>query len=146
MIPAFSGETGNLPPGEHPATWEEIVERFGYTPWRRKLLDGLKAALESLRAAGCRKVYLDGSFVTAKERPGDFDACWVGEGVNGDFLDEELLVFDGGRATQKGKYGGELFVAEWAADETGAPFRAFFQQDRDGNPKGIIAIDLKELP
>lgn len=146
MIPTFSDETGNLPPGEYPATWEEIVERFGHTPWRRRLLDGLKAALESLRAAGCRKAYLDGSFVTAKEEPGDFDACWEGEGVDGDLLDEELLVFDPGRATQKAKYGGELFVAEWAADETGAPFRAFFQQDRDGNPKGIIVIDLKELP
>jgi hypothetical protein len=31
MIPAFSANTGNLPPGEHPATWEEIVERFGHT-------------------------------------------------------------------------------------------------------------------
>ena len=122
------------------------MERFGYTPWRIKLLDGLKAALESLRAAGCKKVYLDGSFVTAKERPGDFDACWEEAGVDGDLLDEELLVFDPGRATQKAKYGGELFVAEWAADETGALFRTFFQQDRDGNPKGIIVIDLKELP
>ena len=110
------------------------------------MLDGLKAALRSLRAAGCKKIYLDGSFVTTKERPGDFDACWVGEGVNGDLLDEELLIFDSGRATQKAKYGGELFVAEWAADETGTPFRAFFQQDRDGNPKGIITIDLKEVP
>lgn len=75
MSPAFSAETGNLPPGEHPATWEEIVERFGYAPWRSKLLGGRKAALESLCAAGCKKIHLDGSFVTAKERPGDFDAC-----------------------------------------------------------------------
>ncbi|MDN5942574.1 MAG: hypothetical protein L0H94_11880 [Nitrospira sp.] len=103
MIPAFSAKTGNLPPGEHPAAWEEIVERFGHTQWRNKLLDGLKAALESLRAAGCKKIYLDGSFVTAKERPGDFDACWAGEGVNPDLLDEELLIFDSGRATQKAK-------------------------------------------
>lgn len=145
MIPPFDADTGNLPPGEHPATWEEIEERFGFTPWRRTLLEGLRAALESLRAAGCAKVYLDGSFITAKEVPADFDACWEGEGVDGDLLDPELLVFDPGRATQKAKYGGELFAAQWAADETGAPFRAFFQQDRDGNPKGIIVIDLKEL-
>jgi hypothetical protein len=146
MIPALSAEMGYLPPGEHPATWDEIVERFGYTPWRRELLDGLKAALESLRAAGCRKVYLDGSFVTAKERPGDFDACWEAEGVDGDLLDKELLEFDNGRATQKAKYGGELFPAEWGAGESRTPFRAFFQQDQEGNPKGIITIDLQELP
>ena len=75
MIPAFDPDTGNLPAGEHRARWDEIVERFGYTPWRRKLLDGLEAALASLRAAGCDRVYLDGSFVTAKEEPADFDAC-----------------------------------------------------------------------
>ncbi len=142
MIPAFSPETGYLPPGEHPATWQEIVERFGKTQWRGKLLDGLKVALASLRAAGCKKVYLDGSFVTAKERPGDFDACWEAAGVDGDLLDKELLEFVNGRATQKAKYGGELFPAEWIVGETGTPFRAFFQQDQDGNPKGIIAIDL----
>jgi len=125
---------------------EEIVDRFGQTTWRNYLLNGLKAALESLRRAGCRKVYLDGSFVTAKERPGDFDACWEAEGVDGDLLDNELLEFENGRATQKARYGGELFVAEWGADSAGTPFREFFQQDRDGNPKGVIVVDLKELP
>ena len=146
MIPPFNTETGNLPAGEHAATWEEIVERFGRTPWRRTLLDGLRTALASLRAAGCKKVYLDGSFVTAKEEPGDFDACWEAEGVDGDLLDEALLMFDAGRATQKAKFGGELFVADWPADETGALFRKFFQQDRDGNTKGIVVINLQELP
>ena len=37
---------------------------------------GLRAALESLKSAGCRTVYLNGSFVTSKEAPNDFDACW----------------------------------------------------------------------
>ena len=32
--------------------------------------------LTNLSSAGCRLVYLDGSFVTRKERPGDIDACW----------------------------------------------------------------------
>lgn len=144
MIPAFDPKTGNLPKGEHFATWAEIEARFGHTPWRQKLVNGLKRALEALRAAGCKKVYLDGSFVTEKERPGDFDACWEVEGVNGDLLDEELLDFADGRAAQKAKYGGELFPAESNADTTGTLFRAFFQQDRDGNPKGVIVIDLKE--
>jgi hypothetical protein len=40
---------------------------------RRTLLAGLREALGALREAGCRTVYLDGSFVTAKEAPEDFD-------------------------------------------------------------------------
>ena len=38
-------------------------------------LDRFEAAMVNLRDAGCKTVYVDGSFVTDKERPGDFDAC-----------------------------------------------------------------------
>ncbi len=75
MIPVFDAN-GNLPPGIHVVTWNELVARFGTTPHRQMLLDGLRAALLSLKDSGCRRVYIDGSFVTAKEEPGDFDGCW----------------------------------------------------------------------
>jgi hypothetical protein len=37
---------------------------------------GFKEAVKALRKAGCRKVFLDGSFITEKPIPGDFDVCW----------------------------------------------------------------------
>ncbi len=55
-IPGWD-ETGNLPPGIHWASWSELAERFGTTEHRRTLLEGLKEALSSLRAAGCRRAY-----------------------------------------------------------------------------------------
>ena len=82
MIPPFDPATGNLPPGIHEATWEEVVDRYGTTPYRRQLLGGFRDALAVLRDVGCRRVYLDGSFITTKEVPGDFDACWETTGVN----------------------------------------------------------------
>lgn len=97
MIPEFTPD-GNLPPGVHLATWDQICDRFGKTPWRRRLLGGLRTALVSLRNAGCHLVYVDGSFVSSKLDPGDFDACWEEEGVDLDKLDPVLLVFDSGRA------------------------------------------------
>ncbi len=75
MIPPFD-ERGNLPPGIHKADWTELEAAFGGSPRRVALLAGLREALASLRRAGCRTAYIDGSFVTAKEEPGDFDACW----------------------------------------------------------------------
>jgi len=146
VIPDFDSVTDNLPPGEHPATWEELVERFGQTPWRRRLLAGLLDALRLLKAAGCKRAYIDGSFVTAKEEPGDFDACWDAEDVDFDLVDERLLTFDRGRATQKAAFMGELFIADARADPQGTLFRDFFQADREGRRKGIVVIDLKELP
>ena len=146
MIPNFDAVTGNLPPGEHVATWPDLVERFGQTEWRRKLLAGLLEALRLLREAGCHRVYVDCSFVTAKEVPGDFDGCWEADGVDFDRIDARLLTFDKGRATQKAAFLGELFVADWEADPHGTLFKAFFQLDREGRAKGIIVIDLKDSP
>ena len=144
MIPPFEA-SGNLPPGVHTATWSEFASAFGITPHRRALLAGLHAALENLRAAGCRYAYIDGSFVTAKRRPNDFDGCWDMEGVDPDRLDPVLLTFDRGRAAQKAKYRGELFPAQFAAHASGTTFLEFFQMDKEGIPKGIIAMDLQEF-
>lgn len=143
MIPEFNSE-GLLPPGVHEATWQEVIDRFGATPHRQRLLAGLMAALESLAGAGCQRIYLDGSFVTAKEIPGDFDACWDPTGVNPHLLDPVLLDFTNRRARQKAKFGGELFIANYPADTAGRTFLDFFQIDKDtGNAKGIITLNLR---
>ena len=108
---------------------------------------GLKAALENLKASGCRTVYVNGSFVTTKESPNDYDGCWEEIGVDPSLLDPVLLTFDPGRATQKSKYLGELFPASITADTGGLSFLEFFQTDKDtAGPKGIIAIDLEDFP
>lgn len=91
MIPPLDADSGNLPPGVRDAPWNEIVARYGSTPHRPWLLAGLKAALDVLREAGCRRAYLDGSFVTATEVPHDFDACWELAGVDFDLLDRSSL-------------------------------------------------------
>jgi hypothetical protein len=145
MIPPFDA-AGNLPPGVHEATWDEFVARFGTTPRRLALLAGLKAALDALRAAGCRRAHVDGSFVTARPDPGDFDGCWDTAGVDLALVDPVLKTFANRREAQKRKYGGELFPAEWPADPAGTSFLRFFQQDRRGQPKGIVALDLGVLP
>jgi hypothetical protein len=146
MIPPFDSSTGLLPPGVHEATWEELVARFGRTPHRLTLLAGLKAALDALQAAGCRRAYINGSFVTAKASPADFDGCWETDGIDPDQLDPVLLTFDQGRRAQKAKYGGELFPADWPADPSGSTYLRFFQRDRNDQAKGIVALELGELP
>ncbi len=92
---------------------------------------------------------VDGSFVTAKSIPNDFDGCWSTEGVDFDLLnliDPILLTFGNGRAAQKAKYLGELFPADTTEFGTGRTFLEFFQIDKEtGDQKGIIAIDLRRL-
>lgn len=99
----------------------------------------------ALRKAGCRTMYVDGSFVTTKEMPGDFDGCWDPEGVDVEALEPVLLDFSNKRAAQKARYGGELFIAGSPADLAGRTFLEFFQQDREGNVKGLVAFDLQAV-
>ena len=137
---------GLLPPGVHWTKWEEFTREYGSNPWRQRLLSGLRAALENLKAAGCRTVYINGSFVTKKVLPNDYDACWDEDGVDPEALDPVLLTFDPGRATQKAKYMGELFPASVIASSEGLSFLQFFQTDKiTGKPKGIMAIDLEGM-
>jgi hypothetical protein len=146
MLPPFE-PSGTLPPGIHWTDWREFSTRFGTKAHRQRLLAGLKAALDALRRAGCRTVYIDGSFVTAKDVPGDFDACWDMAGVDPRLLDPILLTFDHSRAAQKAKFLGELFPSSFTANPQGLTFLEFFQVNKEtGLPKGIVALDLRGLP
>src|SRR5260370_11222216 len=103
MIPPFDPDTGNLPRGIHDASWDEVKTRFGGTPRRQRLLEGLEQALRKLAEAGCASVLLDGSFVTAKAEPNDYDGAWEPDGVDPDLLDQVLLDFSNARAAMKMK-------------------------------------------
>jgi hypothetical protein len=144
MIPPFA-KFGLLPPGVHWATWDEILIAFGTTPHRQKLLAGLREALDNLAEAGCEVAYLDGSFVTRKVEPEDFDACWSSVGVDSAKLDPVLLDFTNGRSAQKIKFGGELLLAEAQANMTGQTILDYFQHEMPRGVllrKGIIGIRL----
>ena len=146
MIPSLIEIAGApwpvLPPGIHWATLAEIEDVFAATAYRKRLFDGFVMALQNLTAAGCRRAYLDGSFVTGKPFPGDFDACWDADGVDARRLDPVLLNFKNERTLQKRKYLGELFVLNMSADGE-KRFLEFFQIEKHtGEPKGIIGIEI----
>jgi len=146
MIPEFN-DNGNLPPGVHWAEWEEFQEIFGTNLTRQRMVDGLELAMMQLKAAGCRTIYIDGSFVTTKQKPGDFDACWEDNGVDINYLQSiapTLFNFALRRAEQKIKYKGEIFPSNYPANDSGTAYLDFFQFDtRTNTRKGIIAIDLQ---
>ena len=122
------------------------MQRFCWTSRRRELLVGLNVALALLRGAGCRCVFVNGSFVTDKDDPGDIDVAWDPAGVDVDRLLEAEPVFGdfaNGRMAQKAKFGCEFFPSSFAADPVGNTFLEFFQIDKETEAKkGIVALDL----
>ena len=138
-IPPFN-EAGELPPGEHVTSLAAVKRRFGRSSaQRQKLMRGLEAAVENLRAAGVRRLWIDGSFVTRKPAPNDVDGCWeYSEEVDLEALNPVFLLES--RGPMKIKYGIEFFPASTVEADSGLPFPAFFQVNRDGEPKGILVV------
>jgi hypothetical protein len=142
----FDSRTGYLPEGVHRLTVPEVARLFAWNPRRRFLFDGLSRALSNLQFAGCRTVIVDGSFITAKEEPADWDAAFDPVGVIAKRLDPILIKHDDGRRAMRAKYLGDMFPwTSVASSLTGSLYRQFFQKDRDGIPKGIVEILLQAI-
>lgn len=129
-----------LPAGIHDASVAEVRARFATTPHRAWLFGGFLRVIEALERAGCVTAFLDGSFITAKPHPGDYDGLWDLHGVDPNKLDPVLLDFDNQRAAQKAKYFGEMFPIQLPHQPGLLPF---FQKEKfSDEPKGIVRITL----
>jgi len=103
--PGFDAN-GNLPSGVHRMSLKSVARRFGWNAERRRLLSGLARAVSSLAAAGVKRVWVDGSFVTDTEEPNDIDGCWEYDpSVDVDKLDEVFLDLHPPREAMMRKYG-----------------------------------------
>ena len=143
MLPNLK-KSGLLPIGIHSATWNEIVENFGFNEHRLNLLGGLRKGLDLLHRYGFTEVCIDGSFVTSKAFPNDVDVCYDNTHMNWKkFITEhsEFNDLKNGSKIQKEKYQSEFYAYNAFEDS----ILQFFQFDRDHNPKGIVKIHLNEV-
>lgn len=139
MIPDFNRD-GYLPRGIHKATLNEIKQRFGSGPSRRKeLFKGFQALIQLLHKhkESIKRFLLDGSFVTEKGLPGDVDCILI---VRDDF------DFNSPEAKQL-RHSKKLFNAHMlvAMEEDTIEWRKlinFFGHDQDRKPKGLIEVIL----
>ena len=142
MIPDFRDD-GYLPEGLHVATDAEITFRFGTsTIQRRRLTLQLRRWIELARIVGAKRLFIDGSFVTAKPDPNDIDAVvWLPE----DFAerasggDLEAIELETMLLTRRPE---EIFAAEDRLDWD--DWLEFFGRTReaDGRRKGLVEVEL----
>jgi len=138
MIPEFN-TYGCLPEGVHEATFAEIRVKFGTNPHREGLLDQMESLLANLAGAGCTRFFLDGSFVTAKELPEDYDALLGYEGLNQSLLDPIILQTPNAGLVKE-KYGCDLMPCD-IKGHSGKFWLDYFTTDKEsGQPKGIIKV------
>jgi len=139
------GLSGNLEPGIYEMGWNEFKIAFGFNAHRRGLLKGLELAISELRAVGCKTIYIDGSFVTQKMYPGDFDVCWDERDVNYELIKTAypgLIDYGFKMINMKKRYRGDIVPMTNYANARGTSFLVYFQEDKQGREKGIIKINL----
>ena len=142
MIPEFRTD-GYLPEGVHVATEAEVTFRFGTdTSRRRRLALRLRRWIELSRAVSAKRLFVDGSFVTAKPEPNDVDAVvWL----PGDFVrrisegDIDAIELESMLLTRHPE---EIFAAEDRRDWD--DWLEFFGRTReaDGRRKGVVEVKL----
>lgn len=129
-------DNGYLQPGIYNLNWTDFVEIFGHNVHRKTLIQGLEKAISDLKSVGCSVIYVNGSFITKKIIPGDYDAIWEPFGVDIKSLRDKfpaLIDFNPPRTNQKLRYGGEFLPLS---------FLSFFQLDKNGIQKGIVKIKI----
>jgi hypothetical protein len=142
MIPEFRDD-GYLPVGVHVATEAEVTFRFGTaTPRRRRLALRFRRWIELSRSVRAKRLFVDGSFVTAKPDPNDVDAVvWLGA----DFVDRvsrgdvDAIELEMMLVTRQPE---EIFAAEDRGDWDN--WVEFFSRTReaDGRTKGVVEVEL----
>jgi hypothetical protein len=110
-------ENGFLPPGLHPATLDEIKQRFGrfqQSDRRPQLLASLLQLIAATRSSELFEALLiDGSFVTAKSKPNDVDIIAVLR--PGHSFERELSIAEYAlvsRTLLQRRFGFDVIVAE----------------------------------
>ena len=131
MIPPFD-EFGVLPPGLHPATLAEVVERFGTSSeLRRVQADSVRWMVDLAVRAGVRRIVLNGSFVTDTLEPNDVDCVLL---VGPDFPRDA--------AAETELRDGLPFLETSLVDQSDFDYfvNRFFAYDRARRKKGMIEV------
>ncbi len=144
MIPTFDLD-GDLPPGDHTATWQEFQQRFcGFTlsDQRPQLCRRIEQLIGDACASGIvDRVIFGGSFVTGKSEPNDFDCIVVLQaGVRYETLQPfQRWIADTREASRR--YRGDIFVARIDPQALEA-YRDFFSMNRQGKQVGLVEVTL----
>jgi hypothetical protein len=133
-IPQFEESSGHLPPGDHEATLAEIRDRLCWNYRRREIYRGLEYVAGELVSHSVEKIWVDGSFVTRKERPGDVDVAYE---VPYSADPDDWGWLSPGRRRDLKKFHRVDLLADWPNQPQ---INRWFCSDKDGNAKGIIRL------
>jgi len=144
-LPDFDA-LGDLPPGMHRATLNEVFQRFGSEGGQRRVCTLRLSHVFELakRTRHLWRFIIFGSYVTAKSSPNDVDVILV---MDDAFRLEECPIESQGlfsHAVAQARYGVSIFWIRpgLLVDESVEDFIEYWQLKRDGSKRGIVEVIL----
>jgi predicted nucleotidyltransferase len=136
-------EQGDLPPGIHQTTLEQVKARFASVSIRRQVLFvRLELIYQIAKATGhLARFIVFGSFVTDKMEPNDVDVFMLMENTfdYSQLAGDASLLFDHNIAQDH--FGASIFwIRRLAAFDGEEATVAYWQVKRDGSQRGIVEI------
>ena len=147
-LPRFRDD-GWLPEGHHTTSWNELGLVFGGDRGSRRdhLLSLLLQWRDAVQAKGMGGLLiLNGSFISRKREPGDFDCLFVYNEATTELIEKDedalqLLNYEGNKARGYG----DIFTLSEAAAIAFPMFCHLDMFDRDKNtkiPKGVVEVEI----
>ena len=144
-LPPFD-RTGDLPPGVHHADLDEVLDRLGGAPAKRRAVAQRLARIYRLAVSTghLARFIVFGSFVTAKDEPGDVDVFLLMDDAFrvADLTGEARVLFDH-QAAQAVLGASVFWVRRLAALGGEDEAVGYWQVKRDGGKRGIVEIILE---
>ena len=142
-LPDFNAD-GDLPPGIHHATMDEVVARFGGSgPTRHSCTRNLRYIYDLAKSTGqLERIVVFGSYVTDKAAPNDVDVILV---MSGTFHPSDVPIHASGlfdHAVAQARFGASVFWIKpsFALGEPLDDFLAHWQRKRDRSLRGIVEV------
>ena len=142
-LPDFDA-SGDLPPGVHRATLNEMIQRFGSAGGQRGICTLRLSHVHELakRTGYLQRFIIFGSYVTVEPNPNDIDVILV---MDDAFRLEECSIESRGlfdHALAQARFGASIFWIRpgLLIDEGIEDFIAYWQLKRDGSKRGIVEV------
>lgn len=124
-------------------TYEEFKKHFGTNPKRMQQINNALVFFMIFNSCNCKTVYIDGSFVSKKEYPEDIDLCFDITDLDEEKLKREFPSFFDPNQLGKIHKETKCHILFFSTKDT--TLLDLLKKDRDGNPKGLVKLDLKDL-
>lgn len=143
-LPDFNA-SGDLPPGVHRATLNEVIQRFSSAGDQRGVCALRLSHVHELarRTEHLKQFVIFGSYVTTQPNPNDVDVVLV---MDDTFRLEECPIESRGlfdHAVAQARYGASIFwirpgllIGEGVEED----FISYWQLKRDGSKRGIVEV------